>query len=271
MLPITPNGAPTPATTQTEPELKDRTSTPRGVLEKNLKTMVYVGVVLVLVLAMFVSSGKKKSTATAPTKDAAPAPTGPGQHGQQRPGVPHAARHRASATAAGRGKSGGGIRHPGATGGGSLLRSDRPARSLCSRSGLQSVGGLRGRRRQQRRAAANFPRAAANPAARGQGAGAAVRLSLRVKHRVQPCSSRGATGDGAGKRSVPGQPLRCEHSAGTADQLYCGSPSGRRTRIGEHQRHRQRRRATNEQRRSTSAPPAASPTSSSRVCRSTRF
>lgn len=74
MLPITPNGAPTPAATQTEAELKDRTSTPRGVLEKNLKTMVYVGVVLVLVLAMFVSSGKKKSTVTAPTKDAAPAP-----------------------------------------------------------------------------------------------------------------------------------------------------------------------------------------------------
>ncbi len=74
MLPITPNGAPTPAATQTEAELKDRTTTPRGVLEKNLKTMVYVGVVLVLVLAMFVSSGKKKSTATAPTKDAAPAP-----------------------------------------------------------------------------------------------------------------------------------------------------------------------------------------------------
>ncbi len=74
MLPITPNGAPTPAATQTEAELKDRTTTPRGVLEKNLKTMVYVGVVLVLVLAMFVSSGKKKSTVTAPTKDAAPAP-----------------------------------------------------------------------------------------------------------------------------------------------------------------------------------------------------
>ena len=76
MLPITPNGAPTPAATQTEAEaeLKDRTSKPRGVLEKNLKTMVYVGVVLVLVLAMFVSSGKKKSTTTAPAKDAAPAP-----------------------------------------------------------------------------------------------------------------------------------------------------------------------------------------------------
>ena len=74
MLPITPNGAPTPAATQTEPELKDRTTTPRGVLEKHLKTMVYVGVVLVLMLAMFVSSSKKKSTATAPTKDAAPTP-----------------------------------------------------------------------------------------------------------------------------------------------------------------------------------------------------
>lgn len=73
MLPITPNGAPTP-TVRTEPELKDRTSTPRGVLQKNLKTMVYVGVVLLLVTAMFVSSGKKKGTSNATTKDAAPAP-----------------------------------------------------------------------------------------------------------------------------------------------------------------------------------------------------
>ncbi len=36
--------------------------------------MVYVGVVLLLVTAMFVSSGKKKGTSTATTKDRAPAP-----------------------------------------------------------------------------------------------------------------------------------------------------------------------------------------------------
>ena len=73
MIPTTSNGAPTPAI-QTEPELKDRTTTPKGVLQKNLKTMVYMGVVLLLVVAMFVSSGKKKGTTAAKAKDAAPAP-----------------------------------------------------------------------------------------------------------------------------------------------------------------------------------------------------
>lgn len=73
MIPTTSNGAPAPAT-QTEPELKNRTTTPRGVLQKNLKTMVYMGVVLLLVVAMFVSSGKKKGTAGAKAKDATPAP-----------------------------------------------------------------------------------------------------------------------------------------------------------------------------------------------------
>ena len=78
MLPITPNGAPTPPMpnpAQTQPELKDRTSTPKGVLQKNLKITVYAGLVLLLVVALFVSSGRKKGTAsTATTKDAAPAP-----------------------------------------------------------------------------------------------------------------------------------------------------------------------------------------------------
>ena len=73
MIPTASNGAPTPAI-QAEPELKDRTTTPKGVLQKNLKTMVYMGVVLLLVVAMFVSSGKKKGTAAAKAKDAAPAP-----------------------------------------------------------------------------------------------------------------------------------------------------------------------------------------------------
>ncbi len=73
MIPTTSNGAPVPAI-QTEPELKDRTTTPRGVLQKNLKTMVYMAVVLLLVVAMFVSSGKKKGTAAAKAKDATPAP-----------------------------------------------------------------------------------------------------------------------------------------------------------------------------------------------------
>ncbi len=73
MLPITPNVAPTPAA-PTEPELKDRTITPKGVLQKNLKITVYGALVLLLIVAMFVSSGKKKSAAAAKPKDATPAP-----------------------------------------------------------------------------------------------------------------------------------------------------------------------------------------------------
>ncbi len=77
MLPITPNGAPTtpmPNPVQTEPELKDRTTSPKGVLQKNLKITVYAGLVLLLIVAMFVSSSKKKGPATATAKDAAPGP-----------------------------------------------------------------------------------------------------------------------------------------------------------------------------------------------------
>ena len=77
MLPITPNGAPTtpmPNPVQTEPELKNRTSTPRGVLQRNLKMTVYVGLVLLLIVAMAVSSGKKKGTAATKSKNATPAP-----------------------------------------------------------------------------------------------------------------------------------------------------------------------------------------------------
>jgi type IV secretion system protein VirB10 len=61
--------------THTEPELTDRTPSPKGVLQKNLKMGVYVGAVLVLVLAMFISSTKKTTATTAAKpKDATTAP-----------------------------------------------------------------------------------------------------------------------------------------------------------------------------------------------------
>ena len=73
MLPTTPNGVPIP--THPEPELTDRTPSPKGVLQKNLKMGVYIGAVLVLVLAMFVSSAKKTTATTAAKpKDATAAP-----------------------------------------------------------------------------------------------------------------------------------------------------------------------------------------------------
>lgn len=59
-----------------EPGFVDRTVAPKGVFKKNLKTMVYMGVVLVLILAMFVSStnDKKKGAAGDKAKDATVAP-----------------------------------------------------------------------------------------------------------------------------------------------------------------------------------------------------
>lgn len=49
-----------PAEMQPEPELKERAAAPKGVLQKNLKTFVYLGAaMLVIVAAIFSSSGKK--------------------------------------------------------------------------------------------------------------------------------------------------------------------------------------------------------------------
>jgi type IV secretion system protein VirB10 len=49
-----------PAEMQPEPELKERAAAPKGVLQKNLKTFVYLGAaLLVIVAAIFSSSGKK--------------------------------------------------------------------------------------------------------------------------------------------------------------------------------------------------------------------
>ncbi len=186
MLPTTPNGAPAPATTQTEPELKDRTSTPRGVLQKNLKTMVYVGGARPC--SCYVRQQRQeKGDHDRADQGCSPEPTSPGQHREQCPGAPFSTRNRAPAAAAG-GESRGSLRNPGATGIGSLLRCDGSACSLCPRPGLQYPGCLRSRRRptQQRkrqRSGAALARTTADAATRGKGTGAAVCLSLRI----QPC------------------------------------------------------------------------------------
>jgi len=54
-----------PAQPQTEPELRHTSIQPKGVLQKNLKTFVYLGAaLLVIVAAIFSSSGKKPPQAT---------------------------------------------------------------------------------------------------------------------------------------------------------------------------------------------------------------
>src|ERR1700722_14482990 len=61
---------------QTEPTLRRILAQPKGVLQKNLKTFVYLGaVLLVIVAALFTSSGRKTPAEQAAAKGQAPQPT----------------------------------------------------------------------------------------------------------------------------------------------------------------------------------------------------
>jgi type IV secretory pathway VirB10-like protein len=61
---------------QVEPTLRDLLEQPRGVLQKNLKTFVYLGAaLLVIVAALFSSSGKKTPAQQAAAKGQPPQPT----------------------------------------------------------------------------------------------------------------------------------------------------------------------------------------------------
>jgi type IV secretion system protein VirB10 len=62
------------ATTFKDPQLTDRTPQPKGVLQKNLKTMLYMGAVGLLILATFISSRKKMPTAAEAAKNNPPQP-----------------------------------------------------------------------------------------------------------------------------------------------------------------------------------------------------
>jgi type IV secretion system protein VirB10 len=62
------------ATTFKDPQLTDRTPQPKGVLQKNLKTMLYMGAVGLLILATFISSRKKTPTAAEAAKNNPPQP-----------------------------------------------------------------------------------------------------------------------------------------------------------------------------------------------------
>jgi type IV secretion system protein TrbI len=57
-----------------EPQLTDRTPQPKGVLQKNLKMLLYLGAVVLLILATLISSRKKTPTAAEKAKDSPPQP-----------------------------------------------------------------------------------------------------------------------------------------------------------------------------------------------------
>ena len=61
-------------TTVTDPQLTDRTPQPKGVLQKNLKMFLYLGAVVLLLLATVISSRKKAPTTADKAKDAPPQP-----------------------------------------------------------------------------------------------------------------------------------------------------------------------------------------------------
>ena len=61
-------------TTVKDPQLTDRTPQPKGVLQKNLKMFLYLGAVLLLILATVISSRKKTPTAAEKAKDNPPQP-----------------------------------------------------------------------------------------------------------------------------------------------------------------------------------------------------
>jgi type IV secretion system protein VirB10 len=61
---------------QAEPTLRRKLTLPQGVLQKNLKTLVYLGAVsLVIVAALFSGSGKKTPAQQAATKGQPPQPS----------------------------------------------------------------------------------------------------------------------------------------------------------------------------------------------------
>jgi type IV secretory pathway VirB10-like protein len=57
-----------------DPQLTDRTPHPKGVLQKNLKMFLYLGAVVLLILATLISSRKKTPTAAEKAKDSPPQP-----------------------------------------------------------------------------------------------------------------------------------------------------------------------------------------------------
>ena len=57
-----------------EPELRQTKEQPKGVLQKNLKTFVYLGAALLVIVAAFFSSSSKKTPSQQATKGQPPQP-----------------------------------------------------------------------------------------------------------------------------------------------------------------------------------------------------
>ena len=131
---------------QGDPTLRRNLELPKGVLQKNLKTFVYLGAaLLVIVAALFSSSGKKTPAQQAERERPAAATDVAGQHRQQRAGVEEPDPGRTSERAAGNngrccdGRSGACVCDARAADSRRGLRPDRRCCPLCSGPALLAI------------------------------------------------------------------------------------------------------------------------------------
>ena len=177
-----------------EPTLRRNLELPKGVLQKNLKTFVYLGAaLLVIVAALFSSSGKKTPGQQAERERATPATSLAGQHRQQRTGVEEPTSGRTSERAAGDngrrrdGRSGACVCDAPAAIRSRGLWTDRPCRALHSGPALPaSAAG--------QHADATHARATAGTVDRSERTRAGGRLPFRFQSCVLPlCRSAPTT------------------------------------------------------------------------------
>ncbi len=166
---------------------------PKGVLQKNLKTFVYLGAaLLVIVAALFSSSGKEDASATGQRERSTAATDVTGQHRQQRAGVEESAPGRTSERAAGNngrccdGRSGACVCDARAADRRRGLRPDRRCCPLCSGPALLAITA-------GRHADATNARTTAGAANRRERAGTRGQLTFRFQSCVLPLRRTAAT------------------------------------------------------------------------------
>ena len=134
---------------QGDPTLRRNLELPKGVLQKNLKTFVYLGAALLVIVAALFSSSGKKTPAQQAERKANHRNRLAGQHRQQRAGVEEPDSGRTSERAAGNngrcgnGRSGARVCDARAAGRRRGLRPDRRCRAL--RSGPALLASAAGR------------------------------------------------------------------------------------------------------------------------------
>jgi hypothetical protein len=195
-----------PTEALSEPELRRTNSDPKGVLQKNLKTFVYLGAaLLVIAAALFSSTSKKTPAQQAAAKGQPPQPTlqdntdnnvqdlknqlKAEREKEQQQQQPRCSRWRSCAR----------VCDARATGCRRGLWADRRCGAMCSRPTLPATG-LRsgGLWSTGQCAASTLAGTAAGTAHRREGARASRRVTLRLESCVRPCHGTATTSAGTG-------------------------------------------------------------------------